>query len=89
MEEVAKKRRKSRRWLRDFLRDHQQMSRLFQRFVCNFYRIERNDSSIRAEQIDWRVKTRQQSALKYLPRNLHDAFPGYFQGLQYASWSPL
>jgi 5-methylcytosine-specific restriction enzyme subunit McrC len=61
---------------RDFLRDHQQMSRLFQRFVCNFYRIERNDSSIRAEQIAWRVKTRQESALKHLPRMTTDITVG-------------
>lgn len=52
------------------------MSRLFQRFVCNFYRIERNDSSIRAEHIVWRVKTRQESALKHLPRMTTDITVG-------------
>jgi 5-methylcytosine-specific restriction enzyme subunit McrC len=57
---------------RDFLRDHLHMARLFQRFVCNFYRIERNDPSIGAQEIKWRVKTRQNSALEYLPRMTTD-----------------
>jgi 5-methylcytosine-specific restriction enzyme subunit McrC len=57
---------------RDFLRDHSQMARLFQRFVCNFYRIERNDPHVRAEEIAWRVKTRQDSARDYLPRMTTD-----------------
>lgn len=61
---------------RDFLRDHKQMSRLFQRFVCNFYRIERKDTSIGAEQIDWRVTSRQKSALDHLPRMTTDVTLG-------------
>jgi 5-methylcytosine-specific restriction enzyme subunit McrC len=57
---------------RDFLRDHLHMARLFQRFVCNFYRIERNDPTVRAEEIAWRVQSRQDSALEYLPRMTTD-----------------
>ena len=61
---------------RDFLRDHKQMSSLFQRFICNFYRIERKDRGIRGEQIGWRVATRQKSALDYLPRMTTDVSLG-------------
>jgi 5-methylcytosine-specific restriction enzyme subunit McrC len=54
---------------REFLRDERRMAKLFQQFVYNFYRLERTDATVRAEQIKWRVTVRdgEKAALKYLP----------------------
>jgi 5-methylcytosine-specific restriction enzyme subunit McrC len=51
---------------RDFLRDDRRMARLFQRFVCNFYRLERKDATIHGERISWAC-TGSPEDLKLLP----------------------
>lgn len=53
---------------RDFLRDERRMARLFESFVFNFIRSERNDLSVRKEKISWDAKSDDPDNLFYLPQ---------------------
>jgi 5-methylcytosine-specific restriction enzyme subunit McrC len=51
---------------RDFVRDERRMATLFQRFVCNFYRLDRQDPSVRGERIAWQC-TGTPESISFLP----------------------
>jgi len=53
--------------IRDFLRDHQAMARLFENFVFHFYRIERPDYEVKSDIIRWDGTSESDPNLAYLP----------------------
>jgi 5-methylcytosine-specific restriction enzyme subunit McrC len=52
---------------RNFLRDRQQMARLFEAFVFNFLRIERGDLTVRREVLAWDASSASDPELRFLP----------------------
>lgn len=52
---------------RDFLRDHQEMPKLFERFLYNFLRIERSEAHVSRDRIRWNAHSDQDPDLDYLP----------------------
>ena len=52
---------------RDFLRDERRMAKVFQDFVFNFYRIEREDLSVKKERIYWAASSETDPHLHLLP----------------------
>jgi 5-methylcytosine-specific restriction enzyme subunit McrC len=57
-----------RRVFRDFVRQDDQMARLFQKFVLNFLRREQTEYLVDSPQIDWQVTAEHEDALAWLPR---------------------
>jgi len=53
--------------VRDFLRDHQAMARLFESFVFNFYRIERPEFDVKSDIIQWDGTSLTDPTLSFLP----------------------
>jgi 5-methylcytosine-specific restriction enzyme subunit McrC len=58
--------------LRDILRDEKQMSRIFQAFVFNFYRLEQRVFEVRSDRIQWDVDLGYGSGRTMLPSMLTD-----------------
>ena len=54
--------------LRDFLRDERAMARLFESFLFNFFRIERDDLVVNREQLAWNARSTSDPDLLLLPR---------------------
>lgn len=52
---------------RDFIRDEKQMARLFEDFVYNFFRLERDDLEVKKERIYWAATSDVDPELRYLP----------------------
>lgn len=52
---------------RDCIRDEQQMARVYEDFLSNFYRIERPDLSVKKEKITWQAHADDPANLAYLP----------------------
>lgn len=52
---------------RDFIRDDNAFARLFEAFVCNFYRIERPDLDVGKQRILWQAHSTRDPDLRYLP----------------------
>jgi 5-methylcytosine-specific restriction enzyme subunit McrC len=59
---------------RDFVRDREQMARLFEHFVRNFYRTHASDKykEIGSEQIRWRLDPVKEDSASWLPRMVTD-----------------
>jgi 5-methylcytosine-specific restriction enzyme subunit McrC len=57
---------------RDFLRDERQMARLFENFIYNFYRIERQEMTATRERIYWSALSDEDPELQLLPTMLTD-----------------
>lgn len=53
--------------IRDFLRDHQAMARLFESFIFHFYRIERPDYEVTSDIVRWDATSATDPSLAYLP----------------------
>lgn len=53
--------------VRDFLRDHQAMARLFESFVFHFFRIERPEYEVKSDIIRWDASSATDPSLVYLP----------------------
>ena len=59
---------------RDFLRDKKAMSRLFEAFVKNFYKIEQKEFAVSAREIKWLATFPDEEARRYLPKMRTDVF---------------
>ena len=55
-------------YLANFLEDEQQMGRLFEYFVRNFYRQEQQFFEVKSEKINWQTNTVEVNDLDYLPQ---------------------
>jgi 5-methylcytosine-specific restriction enzyme subunit McrC len=66
-EQVIPEEGTTRRVFRDFVRHDDQMGRLFQKFVLNFFRREQSEYRVDSPQIDWQVSAESVDALAWLP----------------------
>lgn len=53
---------------KDFIRDENEMNKLFQDFVFNFYKIEQRDFDVSKPHIHWNIQAVNDASATYLPR---------------------